>query len=701
MSRAAVCNRYLDRDHFGGSFGKFESLKGKNKTSWISKIQRMNHPFPPDPDCNELEMVKRYCSMASVRCYNVGVPVQNLFGYHKKSKTPHFLMIFMEEWQREMFRNFSKSIIILCLPNIHSTNPYIFISILVLNNLGQSIPIMQAVSANNINTTLREMFETIVELEREACSDVKYIMSDQACFDEVQDCFCDIFTDNTTVNLTLSHESYTDAYNQHIQVAFRMPCDRLDRVIFSIYETNLRYGLKEDKMSIGFYGNSKPWTIAEFERCHPANISFEISSQSKTSWSVTQSSWDVGDINTSHFVSFLEGEDTTICLKSSCKARCPKCPSTQFYCVHQFTCTCSEFTSRRFCTHIHVIIMNDLISKSNESEDQLEHNHASDASTTAFKQDLHAKNGDISDNNDEHVEDKPIEPGLEASMKDTLESDPNFKLKEDAKSCLWSMIRYIDGLDDKASVNNIKDICSKIMKTTKDILPKNMKMECKISRIPESKELIDKISNLKKSSDDKECNFDSKPTETAAEFFIQKESERYDRNAKTGIKDGHKISQTTIKKSHDLRKESNHEKQILGAHQPRFKALRAVINADVWDFSWWILACSKPEDSLLILSKVFNSEERDKLLEKFLLAKTVWGCGICQNLSIDSMLSGYIECSVCCAWFHRTCCNSDLLNDTFEDQFTCDKCTKFRNDQIPHDNVFTDVVSYIVTDVAY
>merc|ERR1712150_116665 len=136
----------------------------------------------------------------------------------------------------------------------------------------------------------------------------------------------------------------------------------------------------------------------------------------------------------------------------------------------------------------------------------------------------------------------------------------------------------------------------------------------------ESKELIDKISNLKKSSDDKECNFDSKPTETAAEFFIQKESERYDRNAKTGIKDGHKISQTTIKKSHDLRKESNHEKQILGARQPRFKALRAAINADVWDFSWWILACSKPEDSLLILSKVFNSEERDKLLEKFRLA---------------------------------------------------------------------------------
>ena len=73
----------------------------------------MNYPFPPDPDCNELEMVKRYCSMASVRCYNVGVVVQNIFGYHKKAKTDNFLMVFMEDWQREKFKCFSKTIITL------------------------------------------------------------------------------------------------------------------------------------------------------------------------------------------------------------------------------------------------------------------------------------------------------------------------------------------------------------------------------------------------------------------------------------------------------------------------------------------------------------------------------------------------------------------------------------------------------------
>ena len=89
-------------------------------------------------------------------------------------------------------------------------------------------------------------------------------------------------------------------------------------------------------------------------------------------------------------------------------------------------------------------------------------------------------------------------------------------------------------------------------------------------------------------------------------------------------------------------------------------------------------------------------------MEKFLLAKTVWACGKCPNLSIDSVLSGYIECSVCCEWFHRACCSPEVLKETvFEDQFICDKCNKFSNEQLTQNNVFTDVVSYIVTDVQY
>ena len=126
----------------------------------------------------------------------------------------------LEDWQREKFRVASKTILVLCIPNIHSINTYNFISILVLDNYGQCIPVMQAITGNDTNTTIREMFETLLELEREACSFVKLIMADNACFNEIHDCFCDIFTDISNVNLTPCHNVYIDHYNRNIQASF-------------------------------------------------------------------------------------------------------------------------------------------------------------------------------------------------------------------------------------------------------------------------------------------------------------------------------------------------------------------------------------------------------------------------------------------------------------------------------------------------
>lgn len=698
MSRAAVCNRYLGRDHFGGNFGKFDSLKGKNKNSWISKIQRMNHPFPPDPDCNELEMVKRYCSMASVRCYNVGVVVQNLFGYHKKAdpaKIKNFLMIFMEDWQREKFRVASKTILVLCIPNIHSINTYNFISILVLDNYGQCIPVMQAITGNDTNTTIREMFETLLELEREACSFVKLIMADNACFNEIHDCFCDIFTDISNVNLTPCHNVYIDNYSRNIQTSLRIPNERLDHIIYAIYEANLRYGYREEKLEMDLYGESKPWTVGELERCHPSDVSFEISVQSKNSWSVTQSSWNVGDINTSHFVTFLE-EEEPICRKDFCRLRCSKCPNAQF-CAHQFNCTCSEFASKRVCTHIHVIVMNDLIRKDNVRV-QLDHTYGT--SDVASQLDI---------TNDAQIEKKAVLVNSDLISSNNCASDDNEflsceknKLIAEAKSCLWSAIRYIDSIED--SSENVVEICKKLIKTTKEILPKNKQLTCKISRIEQP------FDEMKKWTTSKHLGSATHQSENVIEISKKKTNASH----MIEVPDVNQISLSTKENNDDPADdlvESNedkklkviqNEKQIIGSHRPRHKVLKSALNESVWDFSWWLLACSKPEESLLILSQVFNSDERDKLLEKFLQAKTVWACGKCQNLSIDSMLSGYIECTVCFQWFHRTCCNPEVMKEMmFEDQFTCDKCCKFSNEQLSQNNVFNDVVSYIVTDVQY
>ena len=349
--------------------------------------------------------------------------------------------------------------------------------------------------------------------------------------------------------------------------------------------------------------------------------------------------------------------------------------------------------------------MNNLIGRNEPN--QLDHTYGSDVvnenteDVASEKQNTESKNySDPTRNILENNIDKNYSELQEVSSLPKKEND----LKKEAKSCLWSTIRYIDELND--STENIEEICTKIIKATKNLLPKSKQMTCTISRIVDSKALIEKCKSpemlCSNMTDKKHSNLEIKST--VRKINISNNTGLQENNKWALATDSkHEFSSDLVRHSPDKRTNprKTNEKQTLGSQTPRFKVLKSALNENVWDFSWWLLACTKPEESLLILSEEFNSDERDKLLEKFLLAKTVWACGKCQNLSVDSMLSGYIECSVCCEWFHRTCCSSDTLNETFEDQFSCDKCIKFSNDQMSHNNVFTDVVSYIVTDVQY
>ena len=341
--------------------------------------------------------------------------------------------------------------------------------------------------------------------------------------------------------------------------------------------------------------------------------------------------------------------------------------------------------------------MNDLIRKDNVRV-QLDHTYGT--SDVASQLDII---------NDAQIEKKAVLINTEPISSNNCAADDNeilscqkSKLISEAKSCLWSAIRYIDSIED--SSKNVVEICKKLIKTTKEILPKNKQLTCKISRIEQPFDEMKKLTtskHLDSATHQSEKNTEIRKKITNASHMI----ETHDANQiSLSTKENNDGPADDIVESNDDKKLKviQNEKQIIGSHRPRHRVLKAALNESVWDFSWWLLACSKPEESLLILSQVFNSDERDKLLEKFLQAKTVWACGKCQNLSIDSMLSGYIECTVCFQWFHRTCCNPEVLKEMiFEDQFTCDKCCKFTNEQLSRNNVFNDVVSYIVTDVQY
>ena len=240
--------------------------------------------------------------------------------------------------------------------------------------------------------------------------------------------------------------------------------------------------MKEEKIANAFYGNSKTWPIAELEGCHPVDVAYEISSQSKTSWSVTQSSWNVGDINTSHFVSFLN-EDESICKQDSCEVKCSKCPIVQ-YCVHHFNCTCSEFATKRVCAHIHVIIMNDLIGKNEQTE-------VDQSVVTNKPNDVEKKQTTKSHCNDQPIDTTKTLIEEKVQTQDSLTSCAKVSMKEEAKSYLWSLIRYVDELPD--SSETIQDVCNKIVKTGKTILTKDRQMTCRIGRVINSKDVIKKI----------------------------------------------------------------------------------------------------------------------------------------------------------------------------------------------------------------
>ena len=112
---------------------------------------------------------------------------------------------------------------------------------------------------------------------------------------------------------------------------------------------------------------------------------------------------------------------------------------------------------------------------------------------------------------------------------------------------------------------------------------------------------------------------------------------------------------------------------------------REALNSDVNNFCWCMLVCGHLEKSLDILTNEFNFDEREAILEKFVMAKTLWTCNTCSKNEyqdstplnvVELVLSGYIECKLCRHWFHRLCCTEQINNLDNDTNFVCESCTK-------------------------
>ena len=87
-------------------------------------------------------------------------------------------------------------------------------------------------------------------------------------------------------------------------------------------------------------------------------------------------------------------------------------------------------------------------------------------------------------------------------------------------------------------------------------------------------------------------------------------------------------------------------KQIIGLNAPRYNLLREALRVNVNEYCWCFLICSNVHVTLEALAKEFNIKEREEILEKFILAKSVWSCHKCvesqKPFEIELILSGYI-----------------------------------------------------------
>ena len=142
---------------------------------------------------------------------------------------------------------------------------------------------------------------------------------------------------------------------------------------------------------------------------------------------------------------------------------------------------------------------------------------------------------------------------------------------------------------------------------------------------------------------------------------------------------------------------------------------REALHSDVNNFTWCMLVCGHLEKSLDILTHEFNFDEREIILEKLVMAKTLWSCRTCMlNESsssvaatsniIELVLSGYIECRLCRHWFHRMCCSEQLSNmednNSNDLNFVCENCTKLFVIQVQTEN-FSDVASTQANNVVH
>ena len=661
------------------------------------------------------------------------------------------IVVFMDEDQRKIFRESSGAIIVSSIENIYTLDNYYFVSVCVLDSQGEAVPICQAISANDYNTTAKIVLETMKLLEPSSVCKVHCLMSPGALEEAFIHALSQTLTPNSELLTYPLQPAWVETYDYIIQSSLKPVVTRLDQLIYAVFKMNEFLQCRRERYLCGFYGKNRSKVQKAFTSLHEMyeqrdSIRFEIveattrdvreldsdisskPDDERPAWEISK--FDGGVLIESNVISALR-KGKLFCMDKNCQVYCDICIKDSTIqnisymegipCAHSLSCDCTDYSKTYNCIHLHLVTKHILSHKTLFQRNSLTSVYESKDGVIAGKSDhnyVHEQNTGIGKSN-------PTDTVTSQEDQDTIDSirpclvklqkleniDLNkalstpFQKKSDygaeesellmeAINKLTSAARYLKTFkerqgDTETKKNKEKNGLRKSGRKRKRPFLKNMCLDVI--------EFID--SNFPGNA--KDIKLPSNKKQVNEEFTTPKNASSQNENNEpcnsTSTETPTKLVTDNFDDTKNLinNRTKNYPHQVIGANIPRHNLLRAALYANVNDINWCALVCGHQDKNLEMLANLeeFDIDEREVILEKCILAKSLWRCKKCKDSSsIESMLSGFIICKLCQHWFHRICCSDkkhqlDQNSEHLTEDYVCERCMSLFFGHNPEDQV--------------
>ena len=648
------------------------------------------------------------------------------------------IVVFMDEDQRKIFRDSSGTIIVSSIDSIYSLEGYQFVSVSVLDCQGEATPVCQAISANELNTTSRIMLETMKILEPSSVCRIHCLMAPQPLEEPFIQALSQTLAPNSELITYPLQPVWVETYDYIIQSSLKPIVTRLDQLIYAVFKMNEFLQYRRERFLCGFYGKNKSRVQKLFASLNETpnqkeSVRFEIVEATtrdvredelefsakqpieNPAWEITKFDGEV--LVESNLVSaFPKGK--LFCDEKTCQVYFDVCKKDQVSdtipyvegipCCHSLSCDCADYSRTYNCIHIYLVtkyivsqkttrVPSDIRplfdNKENSAKEKSDHNYThgqgtgnenSDPTDIANSQDDQDKINSVRPCQVklQKLEDIDLNKALSTPFLKKL--DPHVEeneLLEEAINKLTSAVRYLRGLKEKqgepkanpsGDINgprksgrkrkrpHLKNVCLDVIEFIESNFPGNSNQ-----------------TNLLSTKKEETKQSDTKHNVTSEIKNVEYRNDKLEKSLREEITDSLNDSKNLTSKN---KKSFSH--QIIGMDIPRQNLLKVALHAKVNDISWCTLACGNYDKNLEMLANLdeFDIDERETILEKFILAKSLWRCRKCKDSnSIESMLSGFIICKLCQHWFHRSCSigkepNQIQNSEQVIDDYVCERC---------------------------